>query len=307
MREPLGDGLDRLGRPLEPDVEPVRGGACALGAARDRLAALGALSECELGPLTAGGHLGELGVGLRTGGARRDRTVLCSGQLGAAGADVVARQLPACLERLALETLVQLRRLGLTLQRPQAGACLALNVERAIEVLLRAIELELRAAPALAVLAQPGRLLDQQPAVLRLGGDDRLHAALADDGVHLLAQARVGQHLEHVDQAALRPVEAVLALAAAVQPATDRDLAERQIDVALGVVEDQLDLGGRARLDAVAAGEDHVLHRLAADGQRRLLAHAPQHRVGDVRLARAVRADDDRHARRELQRRAIRE
>jgi hypothetical protein len=62
---------------------------------------------------------------------------------------------------------VQLGGLGLALQRPQARARLALDVERPVEVVLRAIQLELRAAAALAVLAQPGRLLDQHPAVAR--------------------------------------------------------------------------------------------------------------------------------------------
>ena len=61
----------------------------------------------------------------------------------------------------------------------------------------------------------------------------------------------------------------------------------------------------RARLHAAAAAEDDVLHRLAADGERRLLAHRPQHGVGDVRLARAVGPDDDRHAGVELQPRAV--
>ena len=60
-------------------------------------------------------------------------------------------------------------------------------------------------------------------------------------------------------------------------------------------------------LDAVAAGEDHVLHRLAADRERALLAERPEDGVGDVRLAGAVRADDDRHAGPEVERRAVRE
>ena len=154
-------------------------------------------------------------------------------------------------------------------------------------------------------LPRPGGLLDQQAPVARLGGDDRLDAALGDDGVHLLAQAGVREHLQHVDEAAARAVEAVLALARAVQPAHDRDLAHRQVDRAVGVVEDELDLGRRARLHAAAAAEDDVLHRLAAHGERRLLAHRPQHGVGDVGLARAVGADDDRHARAELELRAV--
>jgi hypothetical protein len=202
----------------------------------------------------------------------------------------VARELPARLDGLALEALVQLGGLGLALERAQPRARLALDVERAVEVVLRALELELRAAPALAVLAQPGGLLDEQPAVLGLGRDDRLDAALGDDGVHLLAQARVGEDLEHVDHPALRAVEAVLALAVAVQAREDRDLADRQVDGAVAVVEHELDLGRRARLHAAAAAEDHVLHRLPAHGERRLLAHRPQDGVGHVRLARAVRA-----------------
>ena len=92
-------------------------------------------------------------------------------------------------------------------------------------------------------LPEPGGLLDQQAPVARLGRDDRLDAALRDDRVHLLAQAGVGEHLEHVDEPAARAVEAVLALAGAIEPAQDRDLAHRHVDRAVGVVDDDLDLG----------------------------------------------------------------
>ena len=101
---------------------------------------------------------------------------------------------------------MQLGRLGLALERAQARTRLALDVERAVEVLLGALELQLGAAAALAVLAEPRRLLDQQPAIARLGGDDRLDAALRDDRVGLLAEAGVGEQLEHVDQPAARAV-----------------------------------------------------------------------------------------------------
>ena len=202
---------------------------------------------------------------------------------------------------------MQLGRLGLALERPQPRARLALDVQRAVQVVLRALELELRAAAALAVLAEPGGLLDQHPPVARLGGHDRLHAALGDDRVHLLAQPGVRQQLHHVGQAAARAVDAVLALPRPVEPPHDRDLARRQVDRAARVVEHDLDLGLRAALHAGAAREDHVLHRLPAHGDRRLLAHRPQHRVGHVGLAGAVRPDDHRHARGELQPRAVRE
>ena len=135
--------------------------------------------------------------------------------------------------------------------------------------------------------------------------DDRLDAALGDDRVHLPPEPRVGEHLEDVHEAAARPVQAVLALAVALEPPGDRYLGEAAGERALGVVEHDLHLGSVARVDAVAAGEDHVLHRLPADRERALLAERPEDAVGDVRLAGPVRPDDHRHAGREVEPRAI--
>src|SRR5436305_1992838 len=132
-------------------------------------------------------------VARRTRGCGRGLRLL---ELGSASARRVPRQLPLRLYGLALQALVQLGRLGLALQRPQAREGLPLDVQRAIEVVLRALELELRAPASLAVLAKPRGLLDQQAPVPRLRCDDRLDAALRDDRVHLLAKAGVGEHLE---------------------------------------------------------------------------------------------------------------
>ncbi len=191
---------------------------------------------------------------------------------------------------------MQLRGLGLALQRAQPRARLALHVERARQVLLRALQLQLRAPAALAVLAEPGGLLDQEAALARPRHHDLLDLALGDDGVHLLAEARVGQHLDHVHEPAARAVQAVLALAVALQAAHDRNLGEVDIEGAVSVVDHDLDLGGVRALHPVRAREDHVLHRLPAHRERRLLAERPQHGVGDVRLAGAVRPDDHGHA-----------
>jgi hypothetical protein len=60
--------------------------------------------------------------------------------------------------------------------------------------------------------------------------------------VHLLAEAGVAEDLEHVDESAARAVEPVLAVARAVQPPEDGDLADGQVDRAVRVVEDELDL-----------------------------------------------------------------
>ena len=78
--------------------------------------------------------------------------LLGGAQLAGQRRDAVARELEAPFEHLALEPGVQLRGLGLALERPQPRARLALDVQRAIEILLRALELQLRAPAALAVL-----------------------------------------------------------------------------------------------------------------------------------------------------------
>ena len=197
------DQRDRGPRGLEPQPDPLRRRARRVGAVRQRLALGAAGGQRGLGLLARGAQLLQLGLDRLVLALRGDRRGLGRGQLLARHPRVLARQRPARLVGLAGQALVQLGRLGLALQRPQPRPRLALDVERAIEVVLRPLELELRAAPALAVLAEAGGLLDQQPPVPRLRGDDLLDAPLGDDRVHLLAQAGVAQDLEHVDEPAL--------------------------------------------------------------------------------------------------------
>ena len=283
----VGDALHRaagrVGAPRQLLALRAAGGQSLFG----RLAALGHGLQLRLERPAPFADLGGLGLG----GSHR----------GAVAPDVVARELPANLQRLALQPRMQLGRLGLALERAQPRARLALDVEGPVEVVLGSGQLELGAATALAVLAQPGRLLDEQPALPRLGGDQRLHPPLGDDRVHLLAQAGVREQLNDIHQPAPGPRQAVLALAVAVQAPEDGDLGNTEAQAALAVVQDQLHLGVAARLTAGRAAEDDVLHRLAAHRSRRLLAERPQHRVGDVGLPGPVGADDDAHARPELE------
>ncbi|MET0771183.1 MAG: AAA family ATPase, partial [Solirubrobacteraceae bacterium] len=96
--------------------------------------------------------------------------------LAAVGAEAqfLGDQLGAQAELLAFDARSQLGRLSLPLQGAQAGPRLALDVERPVEVVAGAAQLQLGAAAALAVLAEPGRLLDQQAALARFRVDDRL-------------------------------------------------------------------------------------------------------------------------------------
>ena len=82
----------------------------------------------------------------------------------------------------------------------------------------------------------------------------------------LLADPGVREQLEHVDQPAPGPVQPVLPLPGPIEAPEDRQLAGREVDESVGVVEHELDLGLRPGLDPPPPGEDDVLHRLAPDG-----------------------------------------
>ena len=304
-RQAFLGGEDSGPRRFTPVADALARGAGGK-AAPGQLLPLGApLRQCGLGRLAAFGHarqlpleLGQPAAGTRRFGLRlRHRVPL--------GAGVVACQLPSGFERLALEPGVELGGLGLALQRPQPGARLALDVERPIEVVHRPGELELGAATTLAVLPQSRRLLDQEPAITRFRGHDRFDAALGDDRVHLLAETGIRKQLDDIDEPAPGAGDPVLAVARAIEPAKDRNLGSFDLKRAVAVVEHDLDLGALGRLAPRCAAEDHILHRLPPHRRRRLLSHRPQHRVGHVRLARAVRPDDDAHAGTEIQTRAI--
>src|SRR3546814_151961 len=86
------------------------------------------------------------------------------------------------------------------------------------------------------------------------------------------------------------------------------DLVERRVlagDGVVGVVEDQFDRRLRHRLARRRAGKDHVGQRVAAQAAGGALAHHPAHRVDDVGLAAAVRADHAGHVGRQVQRGGI--
>ena len=302
----VGGGPGGLARALGPQRDAVGRGASGEQAAREPLARARVLGERLLGGLAALRDLGEQALGLVALAAR----AAAAARSASARSARAARRSSAASSRPASSDWRSSRWCSSAASawrfsgRSRERASRSTSSERA-RLSSRALELELCAPAPLAVLAEPGRLLDQEPPVARLRVDDRLDAALRDDRVHLLAEAGVREHLDHVHEPAAGAVQAVLALAVAGELAHDRDLREVGVEPAVGVVEQHLDLGGVARRHAGGPGEDDVLHRLAANGERALLAERPQDGVRDVRLARAVRADDDRDARREVELRAV--
>ena len=206
-------------------------------------------------------------------------------------------QLGPELALLLLQRLVAARGHGLALQVADLLVELLAQVVQAIEVLAGVRDAALGLAAPLLVLGDAGRLLEEGAHVVGLGLDEARDHALLDDRVAAAAEAGAEEELRDVLAPAARAVDEVGRLAVAPDLALEGHLGVGGVgtgDRAVGVVEDELDRGGADGLAAAGAVEDHVGHVVAAQVLGGDLAHDPAHRVDDVGLAAAVRADDAR-------------
>ncbi len=149
-------------------------------------------------------------------------------------------------------------------------------------------------APGVQARHAPG-FFEDAATVLRLGGDQFADLALTHQGRAVGAGRGVGEQQLHVARPHLLAVDAIGRAAPALD--TARHLQHGAVGKGLGrslagIVDGQLDLGVVARRTARGAGEDHVLHALAAHGLGRVGAHDPAQAFQHVRLAAAVRPDD---------------
>ena len=153
---------------------------------------------------------------------------------------------------------------------------------------------------AVLVLRHAGGLLEQPAPVVGLLREDVLDHLQLDHGVRARPHAGVHEQVEHVAQPADRPVQEVLRVAVAVEPARDRHLGELGREHAARVLDRQRDLGEPERPLPLGPVEDDAGHRVAAEEPRPLLAQDPPDAVDHVRLAAPVRPDDGRDAGREV-------
>ena len=140
------------------------------------------------------------------------------------GREVVGEQPQPGVAQVGLHAGGAARGLGLPAERAELAAQLRGEVGDAGEVGLHRVELAERLLLALAVFQDAGGLLDEAAAVLGAGLQHRVEPTLADDDVHLAADAGVGQQLLDVEQSGRVPVDLVLARAVAEHPPGDRDL-----------------------------------------------------------------------------------
>ena len=266
------------------------------------------------GPL-AGGRLGQLGLDLgpprAQGGLVGDLRLQAGGELD----QVVGQQPQPRVAQVGLDDRRPPRDLGLAAERLELAAQLDREVLHPGQVGLHRVELAESLLLALAVLEDARGLLDEAAALVGAGGEHGVELALPDDDVHLAPDARVGEQLLDVEQAAGVAVDRVLRAAVAEHDPRDGDLGVVDRQRPVGVVDREADLGAPERRPPCPRragrrrrpGEDDVLHLAAAQRLGALLAHDPGEGVDDVGLARAVRPDDAGDARLEVEGRRRRE
>ena len=141
----------------------------------------------------------------------------------------------------------------------------------------------------MAELGDAGGFLEDLPALAALGGQNLVDLALADDGVALSAHAGIHEQLGHILEADGLAVDIVFALAAAVVPAGNSNLALLHGgENMLRVVDHQRHLG-KAHLGPLGStAEDDILHLGSPEALAALFAHDPADGVGNVGFAGAV-------------------
>ena len=239
------------------------------------------------------------------------QAVLCKLKLGRALLGATLQIVPLRLQRTQFVNGQHLRKLicargqlfvlacaiDLTLKRAQLTGDFLIDVAGTGQVLVHRLDLFKRTFLATLVLGDTGGFLDEGAALLGAALQNGVELALANDGMRILAQARIVQDVLNVHQAARTRVDEVLALARAIHATGDGDFIKVDGQHMVRVIEHQRDLGHTHRLARRRAREDDILHGLAAQLLGALLAQDPQNRVGDVRFSRAVGTDDDGQAR----------
>ena len=160
------------------------------------------LLQCTLGVVACGHRGGQIVLDTR---AQLDRLPLVPGVVRDRRgklSDVVGEQPHAGVPEVDLDARRPPGDRRLPAQRSELPADLAGEVGQPSEVRLHRVEPPLGLLPPLAVLAHPGGLLDEGAAVLGPGGEHSVELALADDHVHLAADAGVGQQILDVEQTA---------------------------------------------------------------------------------------------------------
>ena len=193
---------------------------------------------------------------------------------------------------LLLPIVLQVGLLGLGFQGASLEVQFLQLIPDAHQVFLGALQLALGLLLLVAAVGDPRRLLKDLPPLGALGGEDLVDAALADEGVPLLAQAGVHEEFIHIPQADGLAVEEVFTLPGAVVPPGDRHLLPPVGEEIPALFQGEGDLGKALAAAGLGPAEDHILHLAPPEGFGGLLPQNPADGVGEVGLSAAVGPHD---------------
>ena len=199
---------------------------------------------------------------------------------------------------------------SLTFQTGELAVELGFEVIGAGQIGLGRAQLEFGFVPAGVQAGDSSRFLQHGTPVLGAGADQGTNAPLADHGGGASAGRQIGEQRLHVAGAGFLAVDPIGGSMPALDLADDLKvglLMEGRRGDALGFLQEQRDLGDVAGGAAGRAGEDDVLHLSAAQVAGAGLAHGPAQSLHNVRFATAIRANDSRQARQDLDIRRLRE
>ena len=191
---------------------------------------------------------------------------------------------------------------SLLLQRQQLAFQCDYDVVQPGEIGFRRAQAQLGLVPARVKARDAGGLLQQRAPIGWLGVDEGADAALADEGGGMRPGGGIGEQQLDVARPGLAAVHLIAGAGAAVDaPAHLQgfELVEHRRHLAVGIVEQDLDLGDIARRARRIAGEYDVVHLAAAHALGRGLAHDPAQRLDEIGFAAAVGADNSGKPRRD--------
>ena len=142
----------------------------------------------------------------------------------ACGHDVVRQQTGPRIAGVGLDDRRLACDLSLTAQRLQLASEFGEDVLKPGEVAVGRLQLAKRLLLALAVLENARGLLDEPAAILRRGSQHCVELTLANDDVHLAADAGVAEQFLNVEESARRAIDGVLGTAVAEHRPRDGDL-----------------------------------------------------------------------------------
>ncbi len=193
----------------------------------------------------------------------------------------------------------------LQLDAPQPAVDFVDDVGEAEEILLDALQPPQGFDLSRLEAADARRFLEDHAAVLCRRLEEYVDLSLFNDAVGLGAQTGAGEEIANVTEAAGLAVDQVLPFATAVHAPRDVHFGRVDGENTGRIIERERDFGGIHRPACAGTVEDHVGHFLAAEALDALFAEYPLDGVDNIRLARAVRPDDDGDSRGELEPRLV--